>query len=84
MRNLKINPKGRTAELNLNHLLYPEDVVKKAANDFGKVCDTIVERKGGRIKVKIKLKGGELKIDKIAYDFVNYLLAEIKNSEVSV
>jgi len=84
MKNLRINPRGRTVELNLNHLLYPEDIVKKAAEDFGKVCDTIIERRGERINIKMKLKVRKIKIDRVVYDFVNYLLAEVKNSEVSV
>lgn len=82
MRNLKVNKKGEEAELELNSVFYPEQVLSKVTKDFGKIFNVDIERKGEKFKIKLKLKRKNVKIEEAIYDFLNYLLAEVKNDVV--
>lgn len=82
MRNLKINKKGKKAELELNHDFYPEHVLRKAAKDFGKIFDVDIEENGKKFVITLKLRGNKTGIEEATYEFVNYLLAEVKNDMV--
>ncbi len=84
MKNLKIDKKQKRAELNLNSVFYPEDIVKRTMKDFEEVFDTKLEREGDRINIKLKLIAKGVSIVDVTYEFINYLLAEVKNSEVNV
>lgn len=83
MKNLKIEKRQKRAELSLNPVFYPEDVVEKAIKDFSGVFDTKFERDGERINIKLKLIARGVGIEDVTYKFINYLLAEVKNSEVN-
>ncbi len=84
MRNLEISRKRRTAELELNCDFYPEHILRKAAKDFRKTFNVDIERRNGKFFTKLKLKGNEIGIEEATYDFINYLLAEVKNDMVKV
>ncbi len=84
MKNLKIDKKQKRAELNLNSVFYPEDIVKRAIKDFSGLFDTKLEREGDRINIKLKLIARGVSIEDVTYEFINYLLAEVKHSEVNV
>ncbi len=84
MKNLKINRKEGKAELDLNPVFYPKNIVEKTVKDFKKVFDADFENNDDRITLKLKLKAKEVKIEEAVNDLINYLLAEVKNSEVSV
>jgi len=84
MKNLKIDKKQKRAELSLNSVFYPEDIVERVIKDFEGVFDTKLEREGGRINIKLKLMAKGANIEDVTYKFINYLLAEVKNSEVNM
>ncbi|MCK4335473.1 MAG: HxsD-like protein [Candidatus Aenigmarchaeota archaeon] len=82
MRNLKINKKGKRAELELSRDFYPEHVLRKAAKDFVKVFDVDIKGKKGKFVITLKPKLKKMGIEEATYEFVNYLLAEAKNDMV--
>jgi hypothetical protein len=84
MRNLKIDKKGRKAEIELKKDLYPESAVTKAADDFKKILDVSVKKTGENLKVTLNLKAKSPEIEEVAYNFINYLLAEVKNGMIKV
>lgn len=84
MRNLKVNKKGRRAELELNPDFYPEHVLRKAAKDFGKVFDADIQESGEKFVITLNIKSKDIEIEKGVLEFVNYLLAEVKNDMVKV
>jgi hypothetical protein len=84
MKNLKIDKKERKAELELNRDFYPENVLRKALRDFGEVFDADVEYGEEKIVVNLRLKTSKVNIEEAMNEFVNYLLAEVKNDMVRV
>lgn len=82
MRNLKISRKR--AELELSRDFYPEHVLRKAAKDFGKVLGFNIEESGEKFVVTLKPKQNKIGVEEGAYEFVNYLLAEVKNDMVKM
>lgn len=84
MRNLKINKKGKGAELELNSDFYPEHVLRKVAKDFGKIFKVDIEKGDGKFVIMLKPKLKRMGIEEATYEFVNYLLAEVKNDTVKV
>ena len=84
MKNLKITRKGERAELDLNSVFYPENFVKMVIKDFKNIFDAEFKKKGERIEIKLKLKTNGIKTERATYDFINYLFAEVKNSQVNV
>ena len=84
MRNLLIDKKRGEAKLELNSDFYREDVVMKAAKDFKKVFVADIKKNGGKFSIKVKLTSNEVGIEEAVYNFLNYLLAEVKNDMVGV
>lgn len=84
MRNLKINKKGKRAELELNRDFYPEHVLRKSAKDFRKVFYVDIKEKGEKFAITLKVRRNKTGIEEAAYEFLNYLLAEVKNDIVKV
>ena len=82
MKNLKINRKRKRAELELSRDFYPERVLRKSAKDFGKVFDIDIEESEGKFIITLKPKLSKMGIEEGVYEFVNYLLAEVKNDMV--
>ncbi|UCC91387.1 MAG: HxsD-like protein [Candidatus Aenigmatarchaeota archaeon] len=82
MRNLKVNRKR--AELELNSDFYPESALRKAAKDFG--INFRVDIKGGEGKFVVTLepKLKRISTEEAAYEFMNYVLAEVKKGMVKV
>ncbi len=62
--------------IKLNKEIYPKKYVIEASQDFGEVAGFSFKDDGKRIIVKIKPRT-EAKKD-VAYEFVNYILAKIK------
>lgn len=84
MRNLKINRKRERAELELNRDFYPEHVLRKSARDFGKVFNVDIEERRGKFIITLKLRENKTGVEEATYEFLNYLLAEVKNDMVKV
>jgi hypothetical protein len=84
MRNLKIDKKGKRAELELRHDFYPGHVIRKVADDFRKVADVRIKKMDGNVLVTLNLKVSDVRIEEITYNFINYLLAEVKNNRVGL
>ena len=84
MRNLKINKKRKESELELNCDFYPEHVLRSVTKDFGEIFNVNIERKYEKFDVKLKLKVKKIEIEKATYDFLNYLLAKVKNDRIGV
>jgi hypothetical protein len=80
MRNLTVNKKRKTAELELNFDLYPQDVIESVLKEFKGIFDIDNEVKSGDMIIKLKLKDEELDLEEAIYNLVNYLLAEVKNN----
>jgi 5S rRNA maturation endonuclease (ribonuclease M5) len=84
MRNLRINRNEKKAELELNCDFYPEHILRKVVKDFRKIFDADIEKRKGKFAVTLKFKGNKAGIEEASYEFVNYLLAEVKNDIVRV
>jgi hypothetical protein len=82
MRNLKINKKTGKSELELRCDFYPEHILRKTAKDFRKIFNVNIEKMGGKYIVTLKSKENKIEIEKATYEFMNYLLAEVKNEAV--
>ena len=84
MRNLKIDKKEKKAELELNSDFYQEDVLREVVKDFGEVFVADIKKSRGKFNITLKLKSSEVGIEEAAYNFLNYLLAEVKNNMAGV
>lgn len=84
MKNLKISKRGKRTELELSCDFYPERIIRKAAKDFGKILKADIEEKGGKFVITLKPKRKGIELEKATYEFMNYLLAEVKNETVRV
>jgi len=82
MKNLKISKKRKRAELELNRDFYPEHILRKSAEDFGKVFNVDIEEREGKFIITLKLRGNKTGVEEATYEFLNYLLAEVKNDMV--
>jgi hypothetical protein len=84
MKNLTIDKKKGKAELELSCDFYPEQVVKKAAEDFGKAMKISIEKRGRKMIVRLDSGTPGGGVEKAAFEFLNYLLAEVKNGAVKL
>jgi len=77
MRNLKIGK--RRVEIKLNSNLYPQIAVEKALMDFGEVFSATIDKVDENLLLTLNLNSKKVSIEEATYNFLNYLLAEIKN-----
>jgi hypothetical protein len=84
MKNLKINRKAKKTELELKSYFYPEHIIREVIEDFGKILNADVEKNGDKFLITLKPIVNKIGIEKITYDFLNYLFAEVKNYMVKV
>lgn len=77
MRNVKINKKKGVAEIDLNPDFYTKDTLQKTSDRFKDICKINISDKAGRIKVKVKARNKE--VADVTYEFLNHLIADMKN-----
>ena len=80
MDNMKIDYKLKKVDVILNKEFYSIDAIKKAINDFKDACDASLSNKKD-ILVSLRVKTND-DIDKIGYEFCNYVLALMKNEGI--
>jgi len=82
VRGVSINKKNNTALVTLSTKLYKIDNILSAAQRFTEACRVdvggVVE---GEVRVKLKPRSKNISIKTIGYEFLNYVLAEMKISE---
>jgi hypothetical protein len=82
VRGVTIDKKNNTALVTLNTKLYKIDNILSVAQTFTEACQVdvggVVE---GEVQVKLKPKSKNISIKTIGYEFLNYVLAEMKISE---
>ena len=71
---IRINKQKNEVLLSLNENIYDKKSIEKAVNDYKEICSV---RKAGKDIILIPKKG--IDIDKLGYEFFNYVLAVMKN-----
>ncbi len=61
--------------LTFNKTFYPEEIIRQAGTDFQEVCEIDYEGE----KLVLKPKTNEIDMQKLGYEFYNYLLGLIKS-----
>ncbi|MBS3101345.1 HxsD-like protein [Candidatus Woesearchaeota archaeon] len=61
--------------LTFNKTFYPEEIIRQSMADFHDVCDSGFEGE----KLVLKPKTNEIDMQKLGYEFYNYLLDLIKS-----
>jgi hypothetical protein len=83
--NIKVNRKGKgEVVITINTLFYPKDYILRTAEKFEDICWTNLEGDpNGCLFLSLKpKKAKEIDLNSLGYEFMNHLLAEIKD-EVS-
>lgn len=79
MKMKNVNTKGNEAKLVLKKKFYKKEPVIETVNVFSENFEVFVEEYKNRFVIKIKNRG-EVKIEDVAYQFLNYTLSKTKDS----
>ena len=73
---IKIDGKSREVKIILNKFFYPEDLIFIAAKNFKDICDIKINNQ----EIILRPKSDDIQLDKIGYEFCNYVLSLVANS----
>lgn len=75
MNQIKINHDGNEVRIRLNEKFYPKDIVDIAIKDYIDICDVFFDEDYIILKPR-----KEINLDKLGYEFFNYVLGLVKNA----
>lgn len=78
MKGITINKNGNFAEIDINSFFYSNDVIEDTKDEFKDICDLKINRENERVIINFSPKAN-ISINTITYEFVNHLLANLKN-----
>jgi hypothetical protein len=82
MQVVNIDKKKNTALVNLNTKIYKLETILKVAQTFTEACWVDVGGDvGSVVQVKLKPKSKNISTKKVGYEFLNYILAEMKGDD---
>ncbi len=78
--NIDVDRSENRITINLSKDFYDIDSVRKCGEDFSGLCSAEI-RQNGRLKIVLTQKG-DVDIELLGYEFCNYLLALMKNTNI--
>ena len=82
MNNILIDDKNKEVIINLNTVFYPEAFIIKTAEKFENFCWINLSGNSDKcVNVSLKPKDDAISYDKVGFEFMNHLLATIKDAE---
>ncbi len=82
MNNIAVDEKNKEVKIMINTILYPKEIILKTAEKFEDLC--WVELSGdpeGCMFLSLKPKTEDIDYNDIGFEFMNHLLAELKEIE---
>jgi hypothetical protein len=82
MSNILVNQKDNGIKIKINTAFYPKEIILKTAENFKDLCwIDLAENPEGCVSLCLKLKNKNVDCNKIGFEFMNHLLAEMKEIE---
>ncbi len=78
MKGVTINKDGNFAEIDINSFFYSNDIIDDTKDEFKDICNIRIDRKNDRTIINFSPKT-DISVNTITYEFVNHLLANLKN-----
>ena len=78
MKGITIDRDENYAEMEISSVFYPREVIEETTNEFRDICNFRIEKRGERTAINFTPKA-DVPIEILTYEFVNHLLANLKN-----
>ena len=82
MSNILVNQEDNEIKIIINTAFYPKEIILRNAENFKDLCwINLTGNPEGCVSLSLKLKNKNLDCNKIGFEFMNHLLAEMKEIE---
>lgn len=78
MKGVTFDQKEKYAQIEVSVLLYPKEVIEDTVREFKNVCDFKIDQTDESIRINFTPRI-KIPVKPLAYEFMNHLLANLKN-----